>query len=120
MTHQERLIVVTGATGKQGGALIRHLLKQGGWRLRAVTRHPESEAAQALAAQGDDRELAARFAPVAKALADREATIVAELLAAQGNPVDLGGYYLPDAAKTTAAMRPSATFNAVIDGMSAG
>jgi len=76
--------------------------------------------AQALAAQGDDPELAARFEPVAKALADREATIVAELLAAQGNPVDLGGYYLPDAAKTTAAMRPSATFNAVIDGMSAG
>jgi isocitrate dehydrogenase len=74
--------------------------------------------AQALAAQGDDRELAARFAPVAQALAGKEAAIVAELLAAQGKPVDLGGYYLPDAAKTAAAMRPSATFNAVIDGMS--
>ncbi len=52
MTHHERLIVVTGATGKQGGAVIRHLSKQGGWKLRAVTRHPESEAARALAAQG--------------------------------------------------------------------
>jgi isocitrate dehydrogenase len=76
--------------------------------------------AQALAAQRADRELAARFAPVAKALAAKEATIAAELLAAQGAPVDLGGYYLPDAAKTAAAMRPSATFNAVIDGMSVG
>jgi isocitrate dehydrogenase len=76
--------------------------------------------AQALAAQGDYPELAARFAPVAKALAEKEATIAAELLAAQGRPADLGGYYLPDAAKTAAAMRPSATFNAVIDGMSVG
>nr|MCU0234112.1 NADP-dependent isocitrate dehydrogenase [Thermoanaerobaculales bacterium] len=58
--------------------------------------------AQALAAQSADRELAARFAPVAKALAAKEATIAAELLAAQGAPVDLGGYYLPDAAKTAA------------------
>jgi len=74
--------------------------------------------AQALAAQRDDPELAARFAPVAEQLAANEATIAAELLAAQGGPVDLGGYYLPDDRLASAAMRPSATLNAIIDGMS--
>jgi isocitrate dehydrogenase len=73
--------------------------------------------AEALAAQTEDAELAARFAPVAKALADGEQTITDELLAVQGSPVDLGGYYRPDDAKATAAMRPSATFNAIIDGI---
>lgn len=73
--------------------------------------------AQALAAQGEDGELAARFAPVAQQLAAQEAVIAAELLAAQGSPVDLGGYYLFDDAKAAAAMRPSATLNAIIDGM---
>ncbi len=73
--------------------------------------------AQALAAQDTDAELAARFAPVADALAAQEDTINAELIAAQGQPVDLGGYYRPDAAKTAAAMRPSPTLNAIIDGM---
>jgi isocitrate dehydrogenase len=73
--------------------------------------------AQALAAQDKDAELKARFAPVAKTLVEREATINAELIGAQGKPVDLGGYYHPDPVKTTAAMRPSATFNAVIDAM---
>ncbi|NFV81350.1 NADP-dependent isocitrate dehydrogenase [Magnetospirillum aberrantis] len=70
--------------------------------------------AQALAAQTKDAELAARFAPVAKALAENEDKINAELIAAQGKPVDMGGYYLPDFAKTSAAMRPSATLNAVL------
>jgi uncharacterized protein YbjT (DUF2867 family) len=51
MSHHERTIVVTGATGKQGGAVVRHLLRDG-WKVRAITRRPESEAAQALAAQG--------------------------------------------------------------------
>ena len=73
--------------------------------------------AQALAAQDKDAELTARFTPVAKALADNEATINAELIAAQGKPVDMGGYYQPDVAKTSAAMRPSPTFNAIIDGL---
>jgi len=72
---------------------------------------------QALAAQNQDAALKARFEPAAKALAAREATIVAELLAAQGKPVDIGGYYLPDPAKTAAAMRPSATLNKVIDAL---
>jgi isocitrate dehydrogenase len=71
--------------------------------------------AQALAEQNDDKEVKAKFAPVAKALADNEAIIVAELLAAQGRKVDIGGYYWPDLEKTTQAMRPSATLNAIID-----
>ena len=71
--------------------------------------------AQELAAQTDDAALAATFAPLAKKLADDEATIVAELLAVQGKPVDIGGYYKLDEAKVTAAMRPSATFNTAID-----
>jgi len=67
--------------------------------------------AQALAAQDDDAALKARFAPLAKALADNEQAIVGELIAAQGKPVDIGGYYRPDVAKASKAMRPSTTFN---------
>ncbi|MEN0038676.1 MAG: NADP-dependent isocitrate dehydrogenase [Cellvibrio sp.] len=70
--------------------------------------------AQALAAQTEDAALQAEFAPVAKALTENEAKIVAELKAASGKPVDLGGYYRPDFAKASAALRPSATFNAVL------
>ncbi len=70
--------------------------------------------AQALAEQTKDKELAARFAPLAKALTDNEAKINAELIAAQGKPVDMGGYYSPDDSKTSAAMRPSATLNAAL------
>ena len=73
--------------------------------------------AQALAAQTKDAEMQARFAPVAKELEANKATIVEELLAAQGEPMDVGGYYLPDDAKAKAAMRPSPTFNAIIDSM---
>ena len=74
--------------------------------------------AQELAAQADDAELAAVFGPVAAALADSEATIVAELLAVQGKPADIGGYYRPDDAKATAVMRPSQTLNEIIDSLS--
>ncbi|MDA1102931.1 MAG: NADP-dependent isocitrate dehydrogenase [Gemmatimonadetes bacterium] len=73
--------------------------------------------AQALAAQGVDDALAARFAPVAAALAEHEGTIMAELDSAQGSPQDLGGYYMPDVAKAAAAMRPSETLNRIIDEM---
>jgi isocitrate dehydrogenase len=72
--------------------------------------------AQAMAAQTRDTALQAAFAPLATALTAAEATIVAELNGAQGKPVDIGGYYHPDAAKCAAAMRPSATLNAAIDG----
>jgi len=70
--------------------------------------------AQELAAQTEDAELAGFFAPLAKSLADNEEKIVAELLAVQGKPVDIGGYYMPDETKVKAAMRPSATFNQIL------
>ena len=62
-----------------------------------------------------DLELAERFENAARALADEEANIVAELDAAQGAPVDIGGYYRPDDALASSAMRPSTTLNAIID-----
>jgi isocitrate dehydrogenase len=71
--------------------------------------------AEALAEQTQDKELQARFVGVAKQLAENEAKIAGELIAAQGKPVDLGGYYRPNAAKTAAAMRPSATLNAIVN-----
>jgi len=70
--------------------------------------------AQELAAQTEDKDLATKFAPLAKALTDNEKKIVDELNAVQGKPVDIGGYYLPDAKKLEAVMRPSATFNAAL------
>ena len=70
--------------------------------------------AQELAAQTEDPALATRFAPLAKQLADNEKTIVAELAAVQGQPVDIGGYYKPDFDKLEAIMRPSKTFNAAL------
>ncbi|MCB1087730.1 MAG: NADP-dependent isocitrate dehydrogenase, partial [Verrucomicrobiae bacterium] len=73
--------------------------------------------AQALASQDADADLKAEFAPIAEALASQEEAIVAELLAVQGQPVDIGGYYHPDDAKTGAAMRPSGVWNGVIDGI---
>ncbi|MFT3861806.1 NADP-dependent isocitrate dehydrogenase [Micropruina sp.] len=73
--------------------------------------------AEELAAQSDDDALAARFAPLAGALREHEATINAELLAVQGSPADLGGYYRPDDALTSAVMRPSTTLNAAIDSL---
>ncbi|MCE8525619.1 NADP-dependent isocitrate dehydrogenase [Ruegeria pomeroyi] len=70
--------------------------------------------AEALAAQSDDADLAAEFAPLAKALADGEQAILTELAAAQGKSADIGGYYKPSAEKKAAIMRPSATLNAII------
>jgi isocitrate dehydrogenase len=70
--------------------------------------------AQALAAQTEDADLAARFKPVAEALAANETKIAEELKAVQGQPTDIGGYFLPDVAKLDKVMRPSATFNAAL------
>ncbi len=70
--------------------------------------------AQALAAQDNDADLKAIFTPVAAELEANEAKIVEELLAVQGKPVDIGGYYLPDEAKANAALRPSATLNSIL------
>ncbi len=66
-------------------------------------------------AEGDNTELAEKFAPVAKALEKNEETIISELLASEGSPKDVGGYFHPDDAKAEAAMRPSATLNKIID-----
>jgi isocitrate dehydrogenase len=71
--------------------------------------------AKALASQDEDPDLKERFTPIAAALAAAEGTITQELLAAQGKPTDIGGYYFPDEDKCFAAMRPSATLNAIID-----
>lgn len=71
--------------------------------------------ADELAGQADDAEMADRFSPIAAALRENEELILKELLDAQGQPVDLGGYYHPDTASCVAAMRPSETFNGIID-----
>src|ERR1700678_2223954 len=84
---------------------------------RGSTYYLASAWAKALAAQDEDGELKQRFTPVAAALAANAGKITQELLVAQGKPVDIGGYYLPDDAKCAAAMRPSVTLNAVIDRM---
>ncbi len=73
--------------------------------------------AQELAAQTEDKTLATKFAPLAKALSDNESKIVEELAAVQGKPADIGGYYLPDMQKTAAIMRPSATFNKALESL---
>ena len=75
--------------------------------------------AQALAAQTDDPALAERFKPIASALADAEDTITAELIDCQGSAMDIGGYYRPQDDLAAAAMRPSVTFNSIIDGVMA-
>jgi isocitrate dehydrogenase len=72
--------------------------------------------AEALAAQSKDPELQARFAEIARQLIENEAKINAELIGAQGKPVDISGYYQPDLQKASKAMRPSPTLNAIIDG----
>lgn len=71
--------------------------------------------AKALSEQTEDKELASRFIDLAKELEAKETKITQELLEAQGKPMDIGGYYLPDLVKTDAAMRPSKTLNAIID-----
>jgi isocitrate dehydrogenase len=76
--------------------------------------------AEALAAQDQSPVLKAKFAPLAVSLRSQEQAILAELNAAQGKAIEIGGYYHPDRAKTTQAMRPSATFNAAIDGLMGG
>ena len=73
--------------------------------------------AEALAAQSKYKELQSRFTSVAKQLRDNEKRIDAELIGVQGNPVDMGGYYVPDLETTSAAMRPSPILNAIIDSM---
>jgi isocitrate dehydrogenase len=74
--------------------------------------------AQELAAQSEDTELASAFAPIAEKFADKAETIDAELLAVQGEPADIGGYYRPDEEKAASVMRPSASLNAIVEEIS--
>ena len=73
--------------------------------------------AQEIAHQNNERDLAEKFAPIAERLADEESTILSELLAVQGQPADIGGYYRPDPEKTDAVMRPSPTLNAALESL---
>lgn len=73
--------------------------------------------AEALANQNDDAELKSRFTKIYKELSSNEENIIRDLISVQGKPVDIGGYYLPDEKKATDVMRPSETFNRIIDGM---
>ena len=124
---------IAAKTGNQRSALLSKTLDQAIGRYLEDARYPSRKVneidnrgstfylalawAQALAAQNEDTGLRQRFTPVAAALSANEAKITQELLAAQGKPVDIGGYYFPDDAKCAAAMRPSVTLNAIIDGM---
>ena len=119
-------------TGNARAALLGRTLDQATGRVLSENRSPARKVgqidnrgshfylalywAQALAEQTDDADAAALFAPLAERLATDEPVVTAELLAVQGHPADIGGWYHVDKAKTDAVMRPSATFNAAIDG----
>ena len=118
-------------TGSQRARLIAEALNEANGRYLSENKAPSRKVneidnrgshyyvamywAQAVAANDADPELAAHFAGAAQALADNEDKILAELLEAQGAPVDIGGYYQPDERLATAAMLPSPTLNAIID-----
>jgi isocitrate dehydrogenase len=120
-------------TGNSKGLVVAKALDAANGKLLASNKSPSRKAgeldnrgshfylalywAEALAAQTEDAELRQRFAPVAEALAKNEQTIVDELNAVQGRPVDIGGYYHPDRTLMAASMRPSASFNAIIDAL---
>ncbi|MDJ0750237.1 MAG: NADP-dependent isocitrate dehydrogenase [Woeseiaceae bacterium] len=118
-------------TGSKAARIVANALSEANGRYLAENRAPSRKVneldnrgshyyvarywAEAMAANEDDAELAEQFAAPAKALVDNEATILAELLEAQGEPVDIGGYFQPDDALASAAMRPSKTLNSIID-----
>jgi len=118
-------------TGNQAGAVLAECLDQANAKFLENDKSPARKVgqtdnrgshfylalywAQALAAQSKDAALQAKFAPIAAQLTADEAKIAGELIAAQGKPVDIGGYYHPSPEKCSAAMRPSATLNAVLD-----
>ena len=127
---------LASTTGNDSAAVLARTLDEATTRYLMENRSPSRKAgeldnrgthfylamywAQALAGQSDDPTLAARFAPMAAAMEDREATIVAELNDAQGVAMDVGGYYQPDPTAASRAMRPSATFNAILEDQFAG
>jgi isocitrate dehydrogenase len=127
------LELVAANTGNEQAAVLAQTLDQAIGKYLENARYPSRKVneidnrgstfylamywAQALAAQTGDASFQDRFASVARQLEENEAVITAELLAAQGDPVDLGGYYVPDAQTVARQMRPSATFNAIIDAL---
>jgi len=127
------LELVAAKTGNRRAALLSKTLDQAIGQYLEDARYPSRRVneidnrgstfflalawAKALAAQDEDAELKRRFAPVAAVLAANAGKITQELLGAQGKPVEIAGYYFPDDAKCAAAMRPSVTLNAIIDGM---
>jgi isocitrate dehydrogenase len=129
------LEMLAGKTGNARAKLLADTLDRATGRVLEEHRSPSRKAgeldnrgshfylalywAQELTGQSDDPELAARFAPLADALSANEATIVDELNAVQGEPVDVGGYYRPDPERTVAAMRPSRTFNDALEAIEA-
>jgi isocitrate dehydrogenase len=124
---------LAGATGNKRAQVLGGTLDRATGRLLDENRSPARKVGQIdnrgshfylglywadeLASQTDDPELAAAFTDTAAALRANEATIDAELIGAQGHPVDIGGYYRPDPAKVADVMRPSATLNAIIDAL---
>ena len=101
-------------TARSSRTTVRRHERSASWTIAAAISTWRKYWAEALARRDNSTALSARFKPLAKALEENEAKINAELIAAQGKPVDTGGYYLPDQAKTSAGMRPSATLNAAL------
>jgi isocitrate dehydrogenase len=120
-TGNPRAVVVAEALDKANGQILEHdkspQRKVGDIDNRGSHFYLALYWARALAEQTKDPVLRVTFTPLAQQLQREERTIAAELIGVQGKPVDLGGYYRPDAAKTSAVMRPSATFNAIIDAL---
>jgi len=120
-TDNPRAVVVAEALDRANGQILEHdrspQRKVGEIDNRGSHFYLALYWARALAEQTKDPVLRLTFTPVAQQLQRDEATIVRELQAVQGKPVEIGGYYHPDGAKTAAVMRPSPTFNAVIDSL---
>jgi isocitrate dehydrogenase len=121
-TGNPRAVVVAEALDRANGQILEHdkspQRKVGEIDNRGSHFYLALYWAQELAGQDADPELAQVFGPVAEALTSQETVIVDELLAVQGSPVDIGGYYRPDAQLVETIMRPSSTFNQIIDGIS--
>jgi isocitrate dehydrogenase len=120
-TRNARAVVVAEALDQANGQILEHdrspQRKVGEIDNRGSHYYLALYWARALAEQSKDPVLRLTFTPVAQHLQREEATIVSELQAVQGKPVEIGGYYHPDGAKTAAVMRPSPTFNAIIDSL---
>jgi isocitrate dehydrogenase len=120
-TGNPRAVVVAEALDRANGQILEHdrspQRKVGEIDNRGSHFYLALYWAKALAEQTKDPVLRVTFTPIAQQLERSEAAITSELIAVQGKPVEIGGYYRPDAARTAAVMRPSATFNAIIDAL---